>query len=179
MIMGDYIPPTTELLHKAITLLQIGAHLRVSSFCCSRILCWVSQVAISSSSWRRFSSRSLCWANMLLFIWSCRFWSWNPTNTQKRGELRVFRTTQRASRSVVQSPQPQSLWVSAAFLWLSSQTHFPFPAPSFLFCPCFPAAPPPSAPEDSCRHKAGDAWTSTVTEGRTKERGEEKGRDQL
>lgn len=50
-------------------------YLEASSFCCSRILCWVSQVAFSSSCCRRFSSSSLCWASKFFFICSWRRWS--------------------------------------------------------------------------------------------------------
>lgn len=47
-------------------------NLEASSFCCSRILCWASQVAFSSSNTRLFSSSSLYCASKFLFICSWR-----------------------------------------------------------------------------------------------------------
>lgn len=73
--------------------------LEASSFCCSRILCWASQLAFSSSKTRLFSSSSLYWASRFLFICSWRRSSWRAqTATQKR------RTGQKDGRMASTAP---------------------------------------------------------------------------
>lgn len=52
--------------------------LEASSFCCSRILCWASQLAFSSSNTRLFSSSSLYCASRFRFICSWRRSSCGP-----------------------------------------------------------------------------------------------------
>lgn len=58
------------------------SYLDASCFCCSR-RCWVSQLALSSSNTRLFSSSSLCWASRFFFICSWRRWSCRETHGTK------------------------------------------------------------------------------------------------
>lgn len=52
--------------------LQDKTPIYLEEFCCSKIRCWASQFAFSSSNWRRFSSNSLCCASKFFFICSWR-----------------------------------------------------------------------------------------------------------
>lgn len=85
--------------------LQDKTPIYLEEFCCSKIRCWASQFAFSSSNWRRFSSNSLCCASKFFFIcsWrrcSCRrLWTvrkcrkhsnfWNCTNKHHQLNLLI------------------------------------------------------------------------------------------
>lgn len=71
-------PDRTLFKHVSVT------DLEASSFCCSRILCWASQLDFSSSNTRLFSSSSLYCASKFLFICSWRRSSWGGVRALDR-----------------------------------------------------------------------------------------------
>lgn len=64
--------------------LQDKSLIYLEEFCCSKIRCWASQFAFSSSNWRRFSSSSLCCASKFFFICSWRRCSCRRLQTASR-----------------------------------------------------------------------------------------------